>query len=89
MSEPAAYQVWWGLMQKQPHWPPYKTYDEAREAAQWIKSNTEIRALYSCEAISSVKAYLTNELLREEAAYGRNFSPYKTEKLRNLLELLG
>lgn len=45
-GELVAWQVWWGILDKQPHWPPYKTRQEAESAALQIKSNTEIRPLY-------------------------------------------
>lgn len=49
-QEPIGYQVWWGLMNKVPHWPPFKTKDEALKRAAEIKSNTEVRPIYAAPA---------------------------------------
>ena len=46
---PVAWQVWWGLMEKKPVWPPFATEDEAKQQAAQIKSNTEIRPLYASQ----------------------------------------
>jgi hypothetical protein len=46
-QEPVAWQVWWGIGQMQPCWPPYRNHTDAVEAAKLIKSNTEVRPLYT------------------------------------------
>lgn len=46
-DEPVGWQVWWGLIDMQPHWPPFKTHDEAFVHAATIKSKTEVRPLYT------------------------------------------
>lgn len=48
-AQPAAWQVWWGIGEKRPHWPPYKTEAEALLAAAEIKSVTEVRPLYTTQ----------------------------------------
>lgn len=46
-SEPVAWQVWWGLGEMRPHWPPFKTQNDAADHASMIKSRTEVRPLYT------------------------------------------
>lgn len=48
--EPDAWMVWWGLCDMRPHWPPFKTKAEAEAHAAMIKSNTEVRPLYTGDA---------------------------------------
>lgn len=44
-AEPVAWQVWWGIGEMRPHWPPLKTKHEAEAVAAEIKSHTEVRPL--------------------------------------------
>lgn len=46
-SEPVAWQVWWGVGEMRPHWPPFKTQNDAADHASMIKSRTEVRPLYT------------------------------------------
>lgn len=46
-AEPVAWQVWWGLGEMRPHWPPLKTRSDAEAHAGMIRSNTEVRPLYA------------------------------------------
>ncbi|HEX7687312.1 MAG TPA: hypothetical protein VF453_06385 [Burkholderiaceae bacterium] len=46
-GEAVAWQVWWGIGEMRPHWPPFKTENEARDHASMIRSNTEVRPLYT------------------------------------------
>lgn len=46
-KEPIGWQVWWGLGTMRPHWPPFKTRSDAETHASMIKSNTEVRPLYT------------------------------------------
>lgn len=49
-QEPVGFQVWWGLGTMRPHWPPFKTRNEAEYHASMIKSATEVRPLYDLPA---------------------------------------
>lgn len=44
---PDAWQVWSGIGEMQPVWPPFKTRKEAEMRASMIKSNTEVRPMYA------------------------------------------
>ena len=46
-SEPVAYMVFWGIGEMRPHYPAYNTREIAEYSASQIKSNTEIRPLYT------------------------------------------
>lgn len=62
---PVAYLVYWGVENKRPSYPAYETIKEAEETAACIKSNTEIRALYSAKDVDELlrKFILANEQL--------------------------
>lgn len=49
-TEAAAWQVWAGVLDKRPLWPPYQTRTEALAASAQIKSVTEVRPLFSGQA---------------------------------------
>lgn len=66
-AEPAAWQVWWGVTDKRPHWPPFKTKAEAEEVAASIKSTTEVRPLYTHAQQHSAAGGGEARLSREEA----------------------
>lgn len=51
-GEPVAWQVWWGMIEMRPHWPPFKSRIEAYARASSIKSNTEVRPLYAASVAS-------------------------------------
>lgn len=45
-TKPVAYLVLWGILEMRPHYPAYQTLELAKDAASYIKSKTEIWALY-------------------------------------------
>lgn len=54
-KEPIGWQIWSGILDKIPHWPPYETRGEAEANAHNIKSVTEVRPLYVGEIQQSAQ----------------------------------
>lgn len=55
-AEPVGWQVWWGLGQMRPHWPPFKTKNDAETHASMIRSNTEVRPIYASPQAKAAEA---------------------------------
>ena len=56
-GEPVAWQVWWGLGEMRPHWPPFKTQNDAADHASMIKSRTEVRPLYAAPPTAQAEGW--------------------------------
>lgn len=61
-AQPVAWQVWWGLGEMRPNWPPFMREEDARVHASMIMSNTEVRPLYTAAPALTEAA---EEVLRE------------------------
>ena len=86
-GEPVAWQVWWGLGEMRPHWPPFKTQNDAADHASMIKSRTEVRPLYAAPPTAQSEGWRPPELEWDEvfdcavAAYCRSSTSHDALRL--------